>query len=699
MAKRFPIFKDESGVGESSAIAVFDETSTPANAANQAKIYAKDVAGVSKMHALDSTGAEIELGTGGGGGSSLSDAPQHSNTQFSPVAVYVLNSSLADTSGNGNDLSVGGGSEEYYGANHVPGDSSFHSVGNWLQSTVPAARVTGEVTVMAWINPAVFSSCTVVSCDGGGETEAGNILWNLGLDTTGRVRVFHEFGAGSSNSIVSSSNYLLREGTNQHVVMSRAADGITYKIYVNGVFVETLVASTPPTGGTSNSVTVGANIIGSDAYSGSVWDIAIYDTQLTDAQIKAEYQRQVGRSPVVKFGRALPGLEHNPLGLYLFQGNGLDSSGNGRDLSNLDGTPTYGDGFVGLSFEQDGNVGLTRVDSTFEILGAVSAYAIVKLVSTTDTNFTIVCYDGGSDPAEADNNLWSLDLVSTAGSLSVRYFHEYSTGVNELLLPTGIGASRDEWIMVGWTRDSAGTGIKIFLNGEVIGTTTLANAPTGGTSSDLVVGRIRNSGVNNFTGKISAVKIVGSELTEAEMKAEYDRCFGVGDGTGIAHQALHLSGADDEIDGDQLDIDWNPTNYTPTAAPAEVSSVDHLTAHLAGIDSELQFDSTVQTADATVTVIHTVSTVTDNSTWIEATIQGIDGTANEVAFYKFSAFFFNNAGTVTQKGTTTTLDSHEDDASWGFDLNISGTDVQIRVTGDATNVVEWRIRGFTVTHG
>ena len=115
--------------------------------------------------------------------------------------------------------------------------------------------------------------------------------------------------------------------------------------------------------------------------------------------------------------------------------------------------------------------------------------------------------------------------------------------------------------------------------------------------------------------------------------------------------------------------------------------------------SAFDIDSTVQTTDATVTLIHTVATTTDNVTWIEATIQGRDNTANEAAFFKFSALFDNNSGTVSQKGSTTVLDSHEDDVSWDFDLNISGTDVQIRVTGDATNAVEWRVLGNTGTHG
>ena len=57
--------------------------------------------------------------------------------------------------------------------------------------------------------------------------------------------------------------------------------------------------------------------------------------------------------------------------------------------------------------------------------------------------------------------------------------------------------------------------------------------------------------------------------------------------TPTTHATTHTSGGADEIDGDQLDIDWNPTNYTPTTSPTEVTSLDHLTAHLAGIDTIL----------------------------------------------------------------------------------------------------------------
>lgn len=51
------------------------------------------------------------------------------------------------------------------------------------------------------------------------------------------------------------------------------------------------------------------------------------------------------------------------------------------------------------------------------------------------------------------------------------------------------------------------------------------------------------------------------------------------------HAANHIS-SEDEIDGDKLDIDWNPSNYTPATTPAEADDADDLTAHLYGIDQK-----------------------------------------------------------------------------------------------------------------
>ena len=51
------------------------------------------------------------------------------------------------------------------------------------------------------------------------------------------------------------------------------------------------------------------------------------------------------------------------------------------------------------------------------------------------------------------------------------------------------------------------------------------------------------------------------------------------------HAADHISGTD-EVDGDKLDIDFTPSNYTPAATPAEADDADDLAAHLYGIDQK-----------------------------------------------------------------------------------------------------------------
>lgn len=60
-----------------------------------------------------------------------------------------------------------------------------------------------------------------------------------------------------------------------------------------------------------------------------------------------------------------------------------------------------------------------------------------------------------------------------------------------------------------------------------------------------------------------------------------------------AHAARHTGGGADEIDGDQLDIDFTPANYAPDATPPEAADVDDLAAHLAGIDTMLELSKSI----------------------------------------------------------------------------------------------------------
>lgn len=55
----------------------------------------------------------------------------------------------------------------------------------------------------------------------------------------------------------------------------------------------------------------------------------------------------------------------------------------------------------------------------------------------------------------------------------------------------------------------------------------------------------------------------------------------------IKHSGDHISDGRDQLDGDRLDIDYSPENYYPDTSPPEVTSEDHLSSHLAGLDNEI----------------------------------------------------------------------------------------------------------------
>lgn len=59
------------------------------------------------------------------------------------------------------------------------------------------------------------------------------------------------------------------------------------------------------------------------------------------------------------------------------------------------------------------------------------------------------------------------------------------------------------------------------------------------------------------------------------------------------HAITHILNGVDEIDGDRIGIDYTPSNYDPDATVPEAGDVDHLAAHLAGIDDALVLNALI----------------------------------------------------------------------------------------------------------
>jgi len=117
----------------------------------------------------------------------------------------------------------------------------------------------------------------------------------------------------------------------------------------------------------------------------------------------------------------------------------------------------------------------------------------------------------------------------------------------------------------------------------------------------------------------------------------------------------------------------------------------------------LKYQNRVATTNNTVTTLHTVATTSNNSYIIEAKVLarrtgGSSGTASDTAGYKIIGVFKNNAGTLTQVGTTTVEHSSEDQAGWDCVFTISGTSVLVRVTGATNNNVTWHLVDLDVSN-
>jgi len=125
-----------------------------------------------------------------------------------------------------------------------------------------------------------------------------------------------------------------------------------------------------------------------------------------------------------------------------------------------------------------------------------------------------------------------------------------------------------------------------------------------------------------------------------------------------------------EIDGDQLDIDFTPANYTPDSGPAEVTDVDHLSAHLKGIDDAISAAGGTPRQESITT-----ENITGTDTAISDTINNTPSAAIAVKLFLNGILQVQGAGAdYSLSGTTITWL-----ASTGTAVDMDTSDVMIAV--------------------
>jgi hypothetical protein len=141
------------------------------------------------------------------------------------------------------------------------------------------------------------------------------------------------------------------------------------------------------------------------------------------------------------------------------------------------------------------------------------------------TSDAIVCYTSNTAVNSNDNANYAITLNTSNKYGAYRYFHQHSTLTNAEYVPADIGVDFELPVLIGFTRTS--NVIQFYRNGELMGSASgTLTAPSGGSNSRLRIGALTDSS-ELLLGIIGGVKIIPSALTSLQMKAEYNRTFGI----------------------------------------------------------------------------------------------------------------------------------------------------------------------------
>jgi hypothetical protein len=220
--------------------------------------------------------------------------PTDHDTTFSPSALWQLNETLSDTSGNGFDLAITGGPITQYADIYPSRKGLYLLAGATLAhtTTVPAGlQISGDITVECLVD---FTLRNVgrpfFGCDGSVASSTNNRLYGVEFDSSGFPKWTQQHGTqDSTGGAFVCSNMFPPELC--HFAVTRISNVVQF--YCNGLPLGSPSGTlTAPTGGGSSVFHLGQGATA--ACEGIVRSLKIIATGLSAAQVKAEYNRCLG---------------------------------------------------------------------------------------------------------------------------------------------------------------------------------------------------------------------------------------------------------------------------------------------------------------------------------------------------------------------------------------------------------------------
>ncbi len=409
------------------------------------------------------------------------------NAGLGRVAYWRMDGDWTDASGNGNNGTAYNGATFSMNARVGSQAGSFDGADDYVSgSTSGLPSGSSPRTLSAWVKVGSGTQGRAILQYGTGPASS----FQLSIDSSNRATV------GSSNGTITGTSSL-SDGRWHYVVGVYEGSGTNRAgIYVDGVLEN---SGTIPAPGTVNGgFTIGAFSGGGGYFSGLIDEAAIYNRTLAIDEINKSYNDGLGR-----------------IGLWRMDGDWTDASGNGNNGTAYNGTTfstaarvgSQAGGFDGVNdyvTVKSSAIIANSSQSTIEAWVNPASFGSVRRIYSENSSGGAVFVLSIESAGKAALSIWRTDISGN-----------WVTVTSDTILQL------NSWSHVVGTLDASG--MKIYVNGVLVGTNTANNLPSNGSITEVVFGRLNNGGgVEYFSGLLDEAAVYNRALTAEEIQAYYN---------------------------------------------------------------------------------------------------------------------------------------------------------------------------------
>ena len=404
---------------------------------------------------------------------------------------------------------------------YFDGGKNYVDFGN--NSTLKVEQ--GNFTVEAWFKSTI-SKCGAEVVDKAKNLMCGSSTyggWSLGQRAGKTIFIISD---SNTDDYAEAMENVSRVNEWVHAVGVRSGD--TISLYINGKFI-TSTTKSGITIDTDPTIRVGGHTTAAWNAQAFIDEVKIYPYARTADQIKQDYNsRGSSKGSSVNLGvksSTAPSPRSSLVGHWKFDENNgstvYDSSGNNKNgtLSSGTSSPSWNNnGHSNKSLSFDGNDSITlanEIVSTSSIrTNGVTYSAWIKANNTSGTQKIV-----GQKPSSGYSDLASGGIDISSGKARMIAYddniaYKYATGNTTL--------NSDQWYLITGVYDPSDQKIKIYVNGKFDGGETTITTFNRLISNDYNLIGSHNYTSSFFNGLIDEVKIYNRNLTDNEIKQEYN---------------------------------------------------------------------------------------------------------------------------------------------------------------------------------